>query len=421
MSIPALMLGLRWGALFFATVLSAQDSLDTRPIAARVPIPIRQLTGREAADTTMLMDVSSVRHLLGGGVIVNDVEKRQLVVYDATLRHARVIADTSSNAANPYGLRTTSGALISYIGDSTLFVDLESQAFLVIDPRGSFARVMAPVRATDMFFIGSATAGASQFDQRGRLLYRSVRRNGTTASTQPVATSSRRVVIEPDSAPVMRMDFDKRSVDSIIFLRVTPRRSMLVQSASSMYTLNVIHPLPMSDEWTQLPDGTIAIVRAQDYHMDWLSPNGTVSSSPRMPFDWRRITKEDKKAMVDSVKRAEAERVAKLPPLPPSQFAIPRSQEVVDPSDLPDVFPPVRAGQVRADPEGRVWILPSTSRDAKEGGLLYDVVDRAGRIVERVQLPKDRVLVGFGPNGLLYLNWVRAPRKATLERATVAR
>ena len=49
------------------------------------------------------------------------------------------------------------------------------------------------------------------------------------------------------------------------------------------------------------------------------------------------------------------------------------------------------------------------------------VVDRAGQIVERVQLPKDRTLVGFAPGGVLYLNHVRGPTKATLERATVTR
>jgi len=375
---------------------------------------------QETGDTTTLMDVSAVRHLRDGSVIVNDVSKRQLVVYDRTLRNARIIADTSSRSPNAYGLRATGGSLIPYVGDSTLFIDLDSQAFLVIDGNGNFARVMAPVRANDLFFIGSARAGASAFDPKGRLLYRSQRRNPFQAF-EMTATSSRRVIAEPDSAPIMRMDFDKRSVDSVVFLKIAPTKMVSVQTSNMMYTMGMIHPLPSSDEWTLLPDGTIAIVRGQDYHMDWLSPDGKLTSSPRMPFDWRRITKEDKQAIIDSVKRAEADRVAKLPPMPPSQFSMPRSQEVVDPADLPDFYPPVRSGQVRADPEGRVWILPSTSKDAKDGGLVYDVVNREGQIVERVQLPKDRTLVGFGPGGVVYLNWVRAPGKATLERAAVAR
>jgi hypothetical protein len=402
--------------------IGAQDSLDTRVVASRVPIPIRQLGPRDAADTTRLMEVSSVRHLPEGSVIVNDAARRQLVVYDRALQTARVIADTSSRSPNAYGLRTTGGSLIPYRGDSTLFLDIDSQAFLVIDGTGNFARVMAPVRAGDIYTIATALNGAATFDPKGRLLYRSQRRAPSSGFDGMSPTSTRRVVTEPDSAPIMRMDFDKRSVDSLVFLKVSPNKYVVVASPNMVYSMSQVNPLPVSDEWTVLPDGTIAIVRGQDYHVDWLSPDGSLTSGPRMPFDWRRITKEDKAALIDSVKKAENDRVAKLPPAPPSQFMMPpRTREPVDAADLPDYYPPVRQGQVRADYEGNVWILPSTSKDAKDGGLLYDVVNREGRIAERVQLPKDRTLVGFGPGGVLYLNWVRGPGKATLERTTVVR
>ena len=403
-----------------ASLSGAQDSLDTRTVTSKTPIPVRQLAGREAADTTRLMDVSAVRHLPNGGVIVNDVSKRQLVVYDKSLQQARVIADTSSSSPNPYGLRTTSGALIPYMGDSTLFLDLDSQAFLIIDGTGSFARVMAPVRANDMSFMAQAINGASSFDPKGRMYYRAIRR-GPPGQFDFVQGAGRRVVTEPDSAPIMRMDFDKRSVDSVAFLKISAAKSVMIQGANFITFNSQINPIPAADVWTVLRDGTIAIVRAQDYHIDWLGSDGKLTSTPRMPFDWRRLNKEDKEHLIDSVKKVEAERVAKLPPPLPNALNTPRNREIVDIADLPDYYPPVRQGQVRADFEGNVWILPSTTNDAKDGGLLYDVVNREGTIVERVQLPKDRALVGFGPNGVIYLNWVRAPGKSTLERATVAR
>lgn len=417
--------GLRGSVAVGMTVMAAasahaQDSLEVRVTTSRTPIPVRQLAARVAADTTRLMDVSSVRHLPNGSVIVNDVARRQLVVYDPTLQSARVIADTSSSSPNPYGLRTANGSLIPYRGDSTLFIDMDSQAFLVIDAAGNFARVMAPVRAGDMFLIASAQYGPSNFDPKGRLLYRGIRRNSVDGY-EFNGTNSRRVIAEPDSAPILRMDFDKRSVDSIAFLKISQPKSVMVSTGNMMYSRRMIHPLPMSDEWTVMPDGTLAIVRAQDYHVDLLGPDGKLASGPKLPFDWRRITKEDKQAIIDSVRRADAERVAKLPAAPPSQFSIPQTNEFVEPSELPDYYPPVRQGQVRADYDGNLWILPSTTKDAKDGGLLYDVINREGALVERVQLPKDRTLVGFGPGGLLYLNWVRAPGKSTLERATVVR
>jgi hypothetical protein len=399
----------------------AQDSLETRLPTGRAAVPVRQLGTREAADTTRLMDVSSVRHLPNGSVIVNDVQRRQLVVYDKSLQQARIIADTSSSSPNPYGLRTANGSLIPYQGDSTLFIDMDSQTFLVIDGTGAFARVMAPVRASDMFLIASGRYGASQFDPKGRLLYRGVRRNADNGFGEFTGMNSRKVTVEPDSAPILRMDFDKRSVDSIAFLKISAPKSVMITTGNMMYGRQMVHPLPVSDEWTTLPDGTLAIVRAQDYHVDLIALDGKRVSGPKLPFDWRRITKEDKQAIIDSVKKADAERVAKLPAGPPSQFSIPQTNEFVEPSELPDYYPPVRQGQVRADYDGNLWILPSTSKDAKDGGLLYDVVNREGALIERVQLPKDRTLVGFGPGGLLYLSWVRAPGKATLERATVVR
>lgn len=409
-------------SMLVATSLGAQDSVPVlRPDPARNALPIRQISVQAASDTTVVMQVASVRHLPGGSVIVNDTRKRQLVVFEPSLQRARVIADTSSNSPNSYGLRVTGGGLIPYVGDSTLFMDYDSQAFLVIDERGNFARVMAPVRASDLYYIGSSEYGAAGFDAQGRVVYRGVRRSQNIFD---MSTPGRSVITEPDSAPVMRMDFDKRTVDTLGFLKLSPQKMVRTVTPGMGYMMPMLNPLPQSDEWALLPDGTVAIVRAADYHVDWLSPQKQITSSPRMPFDWRRLTLEEKKLMVDSVKRQEAERVAKLPPpppTPPGQPAFPRPTfEVVEATDLPDYFPPVRQGQVRADPLGRVWILPATSKDAK-AGLLYDVVDRSGTIVERVQLPKDRTLVGFAPDGALYLNHVISPTRAALERAVVVR
>ena len=58
---------------------------------------------------------------------------------------------------------------------------------------------------------------------------------------------------------------------------------------------------------------------------------------------------------------------------------------------------------------------------AAKGGILYDVINRNGEIIERVQLPVGRMLEGFGPNGVIYMSvpvnvgWTR------LERARVIR
>jgi hypothetical protein len=215
----------------------------------------------------------------------------------------------------------------------------------------------------------------------------------------------------------------------------------------------VLSPVSVLDDWTLLADGTIAIVRGQDYHVDWIAPDGARTSSPKLPFDWRRLTDADKTALLDSARRAlerpgapgatiaatghagapspntaaghsmtimplgaadgapppKSSSAAAVPPLPPST-------QLVTAAELPDYLPPLaRTGTTRADRDGNVWIVPATSTQAG-AGIVYDVVNRKGELVERVRLPDGRVLAGFGAGGVVYLAAYEAGG-ARLERA----
>src|SRR5436190_22312719 len=72
-----------------------------------------------------------------------------------------------------------------------------------------------------------------------------------------------------------------------------------------------INPLPIVDEWAVLADGSVAIVRGQDYHIDFVNPDGSLTVSPKIPFDWQRLSDEDKTAIIDSARtRMEKARAA---------------------------------------------------------------------------------------------------------------
>ena len=410
-------------ALFaFASRGSAQDT-SAAMRATSSAIPVRQLKHVVTSDTTVLMGLAAARHLPNGSVLVNDPTRRRLVLFDSTLQRFRILADTSTNSPNSYGLRPSSGGMIPYIADSTIFIDAESGAFLIINPAGEFARVMGPTRPSDLYTIASGQYGTSTaFDTKGRMVYRSIRRPPNSAFASLVLGGPPVVTAYPDSGPLMRMDFDKRTVDTISIIKVPLQKMVTATTTNSVAQYPVVNPLPYGDEWTMLPDGTIAIVRGQDYHMDWLGMDGKITSSPKMPFDWKRITAEEKQQMLDSLKKADADTKAKAPPTPNPGYAVPlRPFITVTLKELPDFYPPVREGQVRADRSGNVWILPSTSTAANRGGLTYDVVNRDGKIVERVQLPTGRTLVGFGPGNTIYMHYVKSPTVAALERAEVAR
>jgi sugar lactone lactonase YvrE len=88
---------------------------------------------------------------------------------------------------------------------------------------------------------------------------------------------------------------------------------------------------------------------------------------------------------------------------------------MVSPSELPDYKPAFTPGSTRADADGNLWIRTSQNLNARP---VYDVINRKGELIDRVQLPQNRVLVGFGANGVVYLA-VRDGATAHLEKARI--
>ena len=87
----------------------------------------------------------------------------------------------------------------------------------------------------------------------------------------------------------------------------------------------------------------------------------------------------------------------------------------VSPSELPDYKPPFGPGATRADAEGNLWIRTSQNVNSLP---VYDIVNRKGELIDRVQLPAGRVIAGFGAGGIVYLG-VRDADSARLEMARV--
>ena len=88
---------------------------------------------------------------------------------------------------------------------------------------------------------------------------------------------------------------------------------------------------------------------------------------------------------------------------------------MVSPSELPDYKPAFAPGSTRVDVDGNLWIRTTQNIDARP---VYDIVNRKGELIDRVQLPANRVLAGFGEGGVVYLA-VRDGTTAHLEKARV--
>jgi hypothetical protein len=405
--------------------------------------PIRQLPAIAAKSSETWTNILGVRALPGGRVLVNDVFGRKVVLLDSNLAPITVVADTTPATATAYSGRIAS--IIPYRGDSTLFIDPQSMSMVVIDPNGKLTRVMAVPRSDDAMMLGGPLGSSSGFDAQGRLVYRAPPRFLRTlpqgnGGPPPLPTP-------PESLSIIRVDLASRKVDTIGAIKIPKVNLHVTQDdKGNMRMTSEVNPLPLVDEWAVLSDGTIAFVRGQDYHVDFVNTDGSKTSAPKIPFEWQRLTDEDKVAFIDSVKAARARLAATAPngnPAATPAGAPAGGQRVVvqmgpdggaagrapaagagqpevsfvAPSELPDYKPPFFAGAVRADVDGNLWVRTIPTRQIT-GGPVYDVINHEGKLVDRVQIPVGRVIAGFGPKGAVYLT-SRDGQTMTLERARV--
>lgn len=456
------------------------------PLAAQQLPPVRQLGPVVTTTSEKLGAVSAIRQLSDGRVLVNDIIGRRVLLFDSALKTFTVVADTTSATANAYGSRA--GGLIAYHGDTTLFVDPASLSMLVVDPNGKIARVMSAPRANDANFLVGGPFGTPGFDPQGRLIYRAPpriafggpgARGGAPTAGGPMANFTPPVI--PDSAPLVRVDLATRKLDTLAFFK-TPKIQMNVtrERDGGIRVMPTVNPLPVIDDWGILPDGTVALIRGRDYHVDWITPDKSITSSAKIPFEWERLSDEGKVAFIDSTRKAfEVARAsgnmsamfggafggapmmrmgagpggpggggtpggagAAATPAPaaggtaggpatttvttggvtttttgPGGAVVGQMPQLtfVEPSELPDYKPPFSGGATRVDAEGNLWIRTTQSL---RGLPVYNVVNRKGELVDRVQLPAGRVLAGFGAGGVVYLGF-REGDTARLEKARV--
>ena len=395
-------------------------------IDAQKPPAVRQIGRLERVTSDSLASVASALALSGGRVLVNDRIARRVLLYDSTLTRASVVADTTAATANAYGARPAS--LIRYRGDSALLIDQSSLSMFVIGPTGAIARVIAIPRAEDAQALNLDTG----VDALGRLVYFNALGSlpgvvmlgrGDPVYKDGKPTALIRFNAHIDSAYLVRVDPATRVLDSVTALRIPKLdREMKVDDQGGLTAIATTYdPLPIVDGWIVMPDRSIAVVRGRDYHVDWLSPDGHWTSSPKMPFDWQHVDDAQKQALIDSTVarwQGQYDRImsgagrggrggSNLAPIIVARPAL---------ASVPDYIPPFTPNQgsaLNADAGGNLWIRTTT---LIQGQPVYDIVNRRGELFDRVQLPPFRTIAGFGP-GVIYMAVKDSVGVVHLERA----
>ena len=415
------------------------------PIMAPQAPAARPLGPITRVSTEPMTSVATAVALSDGRVFVNDVVSRRVLLFDSTLATAKVVADSTSVTAKAYGARP--GALFAYRADTALFVDPASGSMPLLSPAGTIARVMA---IPNFGRPGGANLGSPfylpGFDASGRLVSIApavVRFPDVT----PGKASTQETTI--DSSFIVRIDLAARTLDTIASFKSPRINQVLARDEDGRLTSLKVTPdiLPLVDDWAVCADGSIAIVRGRDYHVDWIGADGRWRSTPKMPFDWHHLDDAQKTALIDSALAALKARRDSMDALIAARsaggspgaapgvvsaggVAVGRGgggggggggppPALIDGrpalGDVPDYRPAFVRGSTRADADGHLWIRTTT---LVNGQPVYDIVNQQGQIIDRVQLPPFRTIAGFGP-GAVYMAVKDPAGVVHLERARV--
>jgi hypothetical protein len=424
-------------------------SLGAAPPPVQQGIPVVDLAAPTATASETFGGILGLRQAADGSVLVNDAARRQIKLLDPSLKTSTVVVDSTPGTSASYGPFAV--PLIPYLGDSSLFGERNTRTMLVLDGHGKIVRALALPKANDFLSINS---GPTATDAEGRIIYRAFR------SFRKEYPAPDRRGGSADSVPILRADLDFRRIDTIGKV-ARPVMKIVTQPSSDGRTANVFvaDPLQPIDEWAVSSNGAVAFIRGHDYHIDWLQPDGSLVATPKLAFNWQRLTDEDKQRLADSVRAGQdallssgypqAEYAIRFPcqrsPYPPppgtgrgggSGATAPSPDDpdadciqVIQTSGIPlvggaparpmeplppladllrggaieDYLAPIAPNATLADRDGNLWVLPRMSTLSKSGELVYDVVNAQGKLFQRVRLPVGRSIAGFGKGGVVYL------------------
>lgn len=360
-------------------------------VAVQAPAPpLRRLGAPEAEFTEPFTAVTSVRELRDGRVLVADARDKTLQLIDLKAGTATKIGREGAGPGE-YGIPQ---GLVALPADTTLLYDPMNGRLLVILPDGTPGPLL---RVPEQ--LNPASHGPPRtVDARGRFYYE-VSRPGEPGSRY-----------DPSQVYVLRFDRTSSRIDTLATLQLPEQLSSGARVLpGGMLRRFTNKPFAAQDVAAVALDGRVAIVRAKDYHVVWVAPDGKQAQGPVTPYEQVRVTGAEREAFLASQTRP-GNIIVRGPPGAggpggagaPRAVPIPRGSDPFadQPVEWPDYKPPFLASAAAIAPDGRLWILKTRPHD--DPVPVYDVFDGSGQLVERIALPPQTRLAGFG-RGVAFL------------------
>jgi hypothetical protein len=321
--------------------------------------------------------VTALREFSDGRAVVLDSKERVVYLLDPRTRAATRIG---REGAGP-GEYTRPNGLVSLPGDTILIADGGNNRYLVLGPGGRVLSTMPPVRIQPN---PNTTYGVDI--------------NATDAQGGMYFLLPRGLVQQQDAGtPVVRFHRGRASFDTVGRVFMPALTTGAQQSAGGGASFGMIAPTPFAarDEWVVAPDGSLAVVRTEPYHVEWTSPGGVVVRGAAVAHDAIPVGSAEKEEW-----RLEARsRTGMLTTTDAQGKTTQRLVPVPEPASWPKTKPPFVAPAMIAS-DGTVWI--ERSRAVSDPATSYDVFARDGRHLERVTMSRNRRVAGFG-RGVVYV------------------
>lgn len=307
-------------------------------------------------------------------MLVADAVEGRLVLLSPDLSKSTVVG---REGQGPEEYRQPDG-LFALPADSTLMTDLGNGRLAVLAPDGSIVRTEQIAREGEnggMLLVlprGTDADGGIWFSSRG---------GGPRMSLT-------------DSLQVRRID--PKTGEAVTVAKLAPPPTSRSTSGSAGDMREQVMPIPFGaeDGWAVGPGG-LAVVRAEPYHVERISPDGGIVSGPAVNWDPVPVKGADQEEWLDGLSGGLMVMVSEENGRRNTSFQRggdrPPGMDV-DSFEWPETKPAFSSDGVEMDFAGRVWVR----RNVKAGEpALYDVFGPDGRRSGQVRLPAGRTLIGF--------------------------